>query len=109
MNNLTSTDGESYAVECLRSDGDTFKAKIYCRSLNHKERHMQIIPVSDTTGRSQIDSGLDKAQRLSYNMINAMQDGVTIFNPDDVLAYCNPAFCRMTGFSMEAIRLKTGK
>jgi len=103
MKNLASVNAAPCKVECLREDGATFEAEIYGRSTNHKEHQIQVIAVSDITGRSQSSNDLDTAQKLSYGIINAMQDGVTLHDSDGTLIYCNPAFCQMTGFSREEI------
>ena len=57
----------------------------------------------DITERKRADEALHAAAEFTRSLIGSMQDGFSVLDADGVQSDVNPAFCRMTGFSRQAL------
>ncbi|MBC3872735.1 bifunctional diguanylate cyclase/phosphodiesterase [Undibacterium flavidum] len=53
--------------------------------------------------RQDAEDALHASVEFANSLIQAMQDGFSVLNPDGVQTEVNPAFCLMTGFSREEL------
>ncbi len=57
----------------------------------------------DITERKRAEEALRVSAEFTRSLIGSMQDGFSVLDADGVQSDANPAFCRMTGFSREAL------
>lgn len=57
----------------------------------------------DITRRKHSQKTLDASVAFATNLMRSMQDGFSVLNLDGVAVEANPAFCQMTGFSMDEL------
>ncbi len=58
---------------------------------------------TDITERKRAEEAVHTAAEFTKSLIGSMQDGFSVLGADGVQSDVNPAFCRMTGFSREAL------
>ena len=61
------------------------------------------IVLTDISARKQAEVQLRDSLAFSNNLINSMQDGFSVLDPEGVALEANPALCQMTGFSSEEL------
>jgi PAS domain S-box-containing protein len=59
--------------------------------------------IRDITERVRREEAMRATAAFGHGLIQSMQDGVSVLDPNGVALDANPAFCRMTGFSREEL------
>ena len=87
-----------------RKDGSTFMGRLHIHTIKYVTGN-EIFEgfIEDISEYKQAEEALKTALNFSNDLINSMQDGVSVLDKNGVHLDVNTAFCRMTGFSREEI------
>jgi PAS domain S-box-containing protein len=88
-----------------RKNGTTFWNGLLITPIHneHDERTGFLAILRDVSERREAEAALNASVEFSSRLIDAMQDGFSVLDPNGVLVDANPALCRMTGFSREEL------
>jgi len=88
---------EPYEHLALRKDGSSFPVEIRAKSLPYSGRTIRVTAVRDITGRRRVEGRL----RLQSAALEAAANTIVITDIDGTIQWANPAFTKLTGFSLE--------
>ncbi|MBK7456235.1 MAG: PAS domain S-box protein [Anaerolineales bacterium] len=87
-----------------RKDGSTFIGRLHIHTIKYVTGN-EIFEgfIEDISEYKRAEEALKTALNFSNDLINSMQDGVSVLDKNGVHLDVNTALCRMTGFSREEI------
>ena len=88
-----------------RKDGTSFWNALLITPVHndHGEKTGLLAIQRDVSERRQAELARNDSVKLARSLIDSMQDGFVVLNPDGLQTNANPAFCKMTGFSKEEL------
>lgn len=87
-----------------RSDGACFPVEYWAHpQLRNGIVTGAVVTFLDITERKQAQAALQAALEFNRNLIDSMQDGISVLDTKGVHLDVNPALCRITGFSREEL------
>jgi PAS domain S-box-containing protein len=88
-----------------RKDGSTFISECHISQLYDKEGQVSsyIDVLRDVTERKQAEEALRESQKFSSSLLESSPNPIAVANPDTSTRYVNPAFEKLTGFTLAEI------
>ncbi len=94
---IQSESEEPYEHLALRKDGSTFPVEIRAKPFPYDGRILRVTAIRDITERRRAEGLL----RLQSTALEAAANGIVITDVDGTIQWTNPAFTRLTGFSLD--------
>ncbi len=87
-----------------RKDGTCFPVEIHCGCHNTGGLRLYISVVRDITRRKQAEEALLRSEERFREIFRNASIGIAISGWNGRLQQCNPAFCRLTGYTEDELR-----
>ena len=99
---------ENFQFRAVREDGKVWWAEGSATNLlNEPSVEAIVVNYRDITQRKTVGEELRKSEERFRRIFEEGQFGITIAGPDLKFINANPAFCRMLGYSVEELKLKS--
>jgi PAS domain S-box-containing protein/putative nucleotidyltransferase with HDIG domain len=96
LQHMRSGSEEPYEHLSLRKDGSTFPVEIRAKSLPYKGRIVRVTAIRNITERKRVEEAL----HLQSAALEAAANGIVITDREGSIQWANPAFTRLTGFTL---------
>jgi PAS domain S-box-containing protein len=97
----------SYMTElpCRRKNGDFFWSSLLTTALHDDDNKTEyfLAMIQDITERKENEEELLKKQKFIEGLIESMNDGISVINPDGKMIMCNKALCVISGFDRDEL------
>ena len=87
----------NYEHLAIRKDGSALAVEVQARMLSIQGRRIRVTVLRDMTERKQAEARL----RLQSAALESAANAIVITDPDGNISWVNPAFARLTGYTLE--------
>ena len=77
--------------------------EVHSRSIESGGRKLFLTVIRDITERKRVEEALRESQEFSSNLLENSPNPIFVVNPDTSIKYVNPAFEKLTGFTLAEI------
>jgi PAS domain S-box-containing protein len=90
-------------LQIATAQGRAIWATMAAVPMRYGEDEAALVVVNDITAKKTSEARLREAEQRLSDALSVAPDGVALFDPDQRLVICNPAYARITGVSLNAI------
>lgn len=89
----------------LTKDGRRLNVELNTSPLyDDEDNHIgNIVVMGDITAVKEAEAAHRESEERFRNLVETMNEGLTILNPDSTIQYCNAKFCEMLGYQCEEV------
>ena len=95
-----------YEIKAVIKDGEVRDIEVNAALTEYEGRIADEVIIRDITERKQAEEALKESQKFSSSLLENSPNPMSVINPDTSVKYVNPAFEKLTGFTLAEI---TGK
>ncbi len=87
----------------LRKDGSIFPVEISINYLKYGDQEYNCAFARDITERKHAENALRESEKKYRMLVETMNDGLAVYDKNNVNTYTNEKFCQMLGYSIDEI------
>jgi PAS domain S-box-containing protein len=95
--------GDHFETQHRRKDGSVYDVEISTNGAVCAGQKLVFCVCRDITERKQAEEALKESQKFSSSLLESSPNPILVINPDTSVRYVNPAFEKLTGFTLVEI------
>jgi len=92
-----------YEIKAVIKDGEVRDIEVNAALTEYEGRIADEVIIRDITERKKAEEALQESQKFSSSLLENSPNPMSVINPDTSVRYVNPAFEKLTGFTLAEI------